>query len=163
MATTNLHEYVERLRLHLGDTDPDSYRYMDEWLRTALISGIEALLPRWNYKYLLDERDDVYRNPHHTFMFSELPVIQRGDIRPIVLMAAIVIKGGSLENSSWNFASWRDAEIAFSNLESSRSKDKSLDRDIDELNSILPERIKRLAQPKKGHLGGYKGNPYEHD
>lgn len=163
MATTNLHELVEKLRLHLGDTDPDSYRYMETWLRVALLSGMEALLPRWNYKYLLDAQDDVYRNSHHTFIFPEPPVIQRGDIRPIILMAAIVIKGGSLENSSWDFASWRDAEIAFSNLESSRSKDKSLDRDIDELNSILPERIKRLAQPKKGHLPGYKNNPYEHD
>jgi len=163
MATTNLSEYVVKLRLHLGDGDSGNYRYTEAWLIAALQSGMEALLPRWNYKYLLNTQDFVYRNPHHTFMFPQPPVIQYGDIRPMILMAAIVIKGGSLENSSWNFASWRDAEIAFSNLEASRSKDKSLDRDIDELNSILPERVKRLAQPTKGHLPGYKDNPYEHD
>jgi hypothetical protein len=136
---------------------------MEEWLKTSLVIAAETLMPRWNYKYLLNAFDDVYRNPNHTFMFPEPPVIQRGDVRPVTLMAAIVVKEGSLENQSWNFASWRDAEIAYSNLEASRSKDRSLDRDFAELNSILPERIKRLAQPKKGHLPGYLDNPYEHD
>lgn len=162
--TTNLYEYVERLRLHLGDTDYSNYRYMDEWLRVALISSAEALMPRWNYKYLLtNEEDDIYRNPHTRFLFPEPPVIQRGDVRPLILMGSIIIKEGSLENQSWNFASWRDAEIAFSNLEASRSKDRSLERDIGELSKILPERVSRLAQPTKGHLPGYKGNPYEYD
>ncbi len=165
MATlvTNLFEYVEQLRLHLGDTDPDDYRYMDEWLRVALISASEALMPRWNYKYLLNDNNDIYRNPNHRFLFKEPPVVQRGDVRPFILMSAIVVKEGSLENQSWNFASWRDAEIAYSNLEGSRSKDRSLERDLDELNSILPERGKRLAQPVKGHLPGFLDNPYEHD
>jgi hypothetical protein len=162
MAITDLREYIERLRLHLGDTNPDSYRYMDEWLGIALVSAAEALMPRWNYKYLLNTENDVYRNPNHTFLFPEPPVIQRGDVRPVILMGSIIIKEGSLENQSWNFSSWRDAEIAFSNLEASRSKDRSLERDIEELNSILPERIKRLAQPTKGHLPGFKGNPYEY-
>lgn len=162
--TTNLYEYIERLRLHLGDTNSSSYRYMDEWLRVALISATEALMSRWNYKYLLtNAEDDVYRNPNIRFLFPEPPVIQRGDVRPLILMGSIIIKEGSLENSSWNFASWRDAEIAFSNLEASRSKDRSIDRDINELDDILPIRSKRLAQPKKGHLPGYKNNPYEHD
>jgi hypothetical protein len=136
---------------------------MDEWLRVALISAAEALMPRWNYKYLLNDNNDIYRNPNHKFIFNEPPVVQRGDVRPVILMSAIVVKEGSLENQSWNFASWRDAEIAYSNLEGSRSKDRSLERDIEELNSILPERGKRLAQPVKGHLPGYLDNPYEHD
>jgi hypothetical protein len=164
MATTNLYEYIERLRLHLGDVDPDSYRYMDEWLKTALVSAVELLMPRWNYKYILDVNLDTYRNPHSSaFIFPEPPVVEQGDIWPIVIQAAIIIKEGSLENMSWNFASWRDSEISYSNLEGSRSKDRSLQRDIEMLDSMLPWRTKRLAQPKKGHLPGFLRNPYEHD
>lgn len=163
--TTNLYNYIERLRLHLGDSDSTNYRYMDEWLRVSLISAVELLMPRWNYKYLLiEDEDDVYRNPAaSSFIFPEPPVIERGDVWPIVIQASIIIKEGSLENMSWNFASWRDAEISYSNLEGSRSKDRSLQRDIEMLDSMLPWRTKRLAQPKKGHLPGFLGNPYEHD
>lgn len=160
---TNLSQYIERLRLHLGDTDSTSYRYMDSWLETSLVASVEALMPRWNYKYIFDG-NDVKRNPNSSqFIFQSPPIIERGDVRPIILMASIIIKEGSLESSSWNFGSWRDAEISYSNIEGSRAKDASLRRDIDELNSILPERTKRLAQPKKGHLPGYLNNPYEHD
>jgi hypothetical protein len=163
MATQNLQVYIERLRLHLGDKVPGSYRYTDDWLLVALYCAIEALMARWNYKYLLNTANEVYRNPHHDFLFPEPPVIQRADLRPIVLQAAIIVKEGSLEDMSWNFASWRDAEISYSNLEGSRSKDRSLQRDLDELDTILPWRSKRLAVPKKGHLPGYLGNPFEHD
>jgi len=163
MASTNLQEFIERLRLHLGDTDSSSYRYMDEWLQTALLSSVELLMPRWNYKYLIDSNDDVYRNPRIRFLFSEPPIVERGDIWPIIIQASIIIKEGSLQNLSWNFASWRDAEISYSNLEGSRSKDRSLQRDIELLDTMLPWRSKRLAQPRKGHLPGYMDNPYEHD
>lgn len=159
---TNLSQYIERLRLHLGDyTAP--YRYTDAWLETALVASVETLMPRWNYKYLLNTDNDVYRNPNIDFLFSSPPIIERGDIIPIVLQASIVIKEGSLESMSWSFASWRDAEIQYSNLEGSRAKDASLQRDIDLLDQMLPPRGKRLAQPQKGHLPGYKGNIYEHD
>jgi hypothetical protein len=120
-------------------------------------------MPRWNYKYLLDDSHEAYRNPTIVFLFPEPPVIEEGDLWPILLQASIIIKSGSLENSSWNFNSWRDAEIAYSNLESARSKDKSLDRDIELLDQMLPWRGKRLAAPIKGHLPGYLENVYEHD
>lgn len=163
MATTNLLECIPRLRLHLGDTDPASYRYLDSWLQVSLVSAVELLMPRWNYKYIITDGDLVYRNTTVLFLFPEPPVIERGDVWPIVLQAAIVIKEGSLESMSWNFAAWRDAEISYSNLEGSRSKDASLERDIKSLNEMLPLRSKRLASPIKGHLPGYIGNVYEHD
>jgi hypothetical protein len=164
MSYSNLAEYIERLRLHLGDTDSTAYRYIDIWLSTALYAAVEVLMPRWNYKYLITEATNlVYRNPASTFLFPEPPIIERGDIWPIILQASIIIKEGSLENSSWNFASWRDAEISYSNLESSRSKDASLLRDIEMLDTMLPWRAKRLAGPIKGHLPGYLRNEYEHD
>lgn len=162
MATYDITGFLPRLRLHLADgTVP--YRYTDTWLITALWCAVEAIMPRWNYKYLLDDSNLVYRNSSSPFLFSEPPVIERGDVWPIVLQAAIIVKEGSLENSSWNFASWRDAEISYSNLESSRSKDASLIRDIELLDTMLPWRTKRLAVPIKGHLQGYLGNEYEHD
>lgn len=163
MATTTLSGYIPRLRMHLGDDTEGSYRYLDTQLDTALMAAVELLMPRWNYKYLLNDSNEVYRNPNIRFLFSEPPVIIRGDIWPIIIQAAIIVKEGSLENSSWNFASWRDAEISYSNLESSRAKDKSLERDLELLDTMLPWRSKRLAQPKKGHLPGYLNNPYEHD
>jgi hypothetical protein len=163
MLTTDLSQYTERLRLHLGDTDESNPRYLAEWLRVALIAGVELLMPRWNFKYLLDDNDDVYRNPNINFLLPEPPVIERSDVWPIILQASIIIKEGSLEGMSWNFVAWRDAEISYSNLESSRAKDASIERDIRLLDSMLPWRAKRLAQPTKGHLPGYRDNLYEHD
>jgi hypothetical protein len=141
--------------------DSTNYTYANEWLRVALISAVEALMPRWNFKYLLDTEDDVYRNTTIRFLFAEPPVVERGDIWPIVIQAAIIMKEGSLENLSWNLGAWRDAEISYSNLEGSRTKDRSIERDIEILDSMLPWRSKRLAAPIKGHLPGYLGNPYE--
>lgn len=163
MVTTDLAQYTERLRLHLGDTNESSPRYLAEWLRVALVAGVELLMPRWNFKYLLNDEDDVYRNPNINFVLPEPPVIERSDVWPIILQASIIIKEGSLENMSWNFVAWRDAEISYSNLESSRAKDQSVERDIKLLDSMLPWRAKRLAQPRKGHLPGYLDNLYEHD
>ncbi len=163
MATlSNLHEYVEKLRLHLGDLDEDNYAHEDEWLRVALISAVELLMPRWNYKYLLNDNDDIYRNTSAlSFLFPEPPVVERGDVWPIILQASIIMKEGSLENLSYSLGAWRDAEISYSNLEGSRAKDRSIQRDIEILDTMLPWRGKRLAAPVKGHLPGYKGNPYE--
>jgi len=159
----NLSYLIPRLRLHLGDIDATSYRYLDEWLGLSLVAAIETLQPWWNYKYLVDENDDVYRNTTVRFLHSEPPVIERGDIRPIILMAAIIIKSGQLENLSWSVGAWRDAEISYSNIEASRRKDEMLQRDWTELTNILKPPQKRLASSNKGHLPGYVGSVREYD
>lgn len=161
MATQSLTYLIPRLRLQIGDTDPGSYRYLDEWLELALVVGVESLQAWWNYKYLIGDDNRVYRNVHTAFLFPEPPVIQRGDTRPIVLMASILLKSGNLENFSWNVGSWRDAEISYSNIEGSRGKDKGIDRDWEELKSILSPPGKKLAFPQKGHLPGFIDNLYE--
>lgn len=157
MATVNLSYLIPRLRLQLGDIDATSYRYLDEWLRLSLIAAIETLQTWWNYKYLIDGNDDVTRNATIRFLHSEPPVIQRGDIRPVILMAAIILKSGQLENLSWNVGAWRDAEISYSNIEASRRKDETLQRDWTELTNILKPPQKRLASSNKGHLPGFVG------
>lgn len=162
MATVNLSYLIPRLRLHLGDIDATSYRYLDEWLRLSLIAAIETLQTWWNFKYLIDGNDDVSRNATIRFLHSEPPVIQRGDIRPVILMAAIILKSGQLENLSWNVGAWKDAEISYSNIEASRRKDEMLQRDWTELTNILKPPQKRLASSNKGHLPGFVGT-IEHD
>ena len=163
MATVNLSYLIPRLRLHLGDLDATSYRYLDEWLRLALVASVETLQTWWNHKYRLDDNNDVYRNTTIRFLFPEPPVIQKSDNRPIILMAAIILKSGQLENLSWNVGAWKDAEISYSNIEASRRKDEMLKRDWTELTNILKPPQKRLASSNKGHLPGYVGSIREYD
>ncbi len=143
---TDLNYLIPRLRLKLGDLNPSAYKYLDEWLHAALIASVDALQRWWADKYQIDENDRVS------------PDIERRDIQPIILMASIIIKSGSLENFSWNVGSWRDAEISFSNIEGGRGKQESLNRDWEELNMLLTPPNKKLAGSKKGHLPGYVGN-----
>jgi len=142
MATT-LNYLIPRLRLKMGDLDPASYKYLDEWLHLSLVASIDALQRWWNDKYLIDESSNkVYRNPSVVFSFAEPPTIERRDIQPIILMACIILKSGSLENFSWNVNTWKDSEIYFSNTEGNRGKQESLKKDWDELNSLLTSPIK---------------------
>jgi hypothetical protein len=143
---TDLNYLIPRLRLKLGDLDPSSYKYLDEWLHAALIASVDALQRWWADKYQIDNDDRIYPN------------IERRDIHPIILMASIILKSGSLENFSWNVGSWRDAEISFSNIEGGRGKSESLQRDWNELIQLLPPPNKKLAGAVKGHLPGYAGN-----
>ena len=76
MATTTVDFLLPELRLHLGDIDPLSYRYADQWLIVALEMSIKSLGRWWNLKYLMDSSTHlVSRNPNHTFIFAETPVI----------------------------------------------------------------------------------------
>ena len=161
MATTTLTYLIPRLRIHIGDTDSTAYRYLDDMLELTLVTSVESLQKWWNYRYLLNDSDEVYRNPNIRFLFAEPPVIQRGDIAPIVLMASITLKSGALENLSWSVGAWRDAEISYSNIEGSRAKREGWQRDLDLLKDILKPPQKRLAQSEKGHLPGYLENEFE--
>lgn len=158
-----LYDLLIPLRVRLGDTTPASYRYADVWLLTALTLSVQALMRWWNYKYLLDAYENIYRNPNITFLFPEPPVIEHGDQDIIVLMAAIIILEGSLENNSWNAVSWRDNEISFSNLEQFRQKDNTLARLWNELTQLITPPNKKLAFAKKSSLPGYRENKYEYN
>lgn len=161
---SNIDYLIPELRLQLGDINESSYRYIDEWLSSALLMSVKSLTRWWKFKYIVEDKT-VSRNSNcRTFTSEEPPVIDIMDERAIIIMAAIVIMEGSLENAAWNFVSWRDAEIAYSNLESSRAKDANLKRLWDELMSITTPPTKRLARTVKGDLPGYKpveGNKFE--
>lgn len=160
-SSTNIDYLLDDLRLHLGDYSTP-YRYLDEWLRTALIASIKSLSKRWNYKYLVGTDYNVSRNTaQNVFVYDEPPIIEQGDERAIILQASIIIKGGSLEDSAWSIGSWRDAEISVSNIEGGRLKSTSLQKDIDELDDLLKPASKRLGRAIKGSLPGYKNNVYD--
>lgn len=159
METVNPEYLITDLRLRLGDTNPATYRYTDEWLKIALLASIRALGAWWKNKYLVDSDTQlVSRNSSITFEFSEPPVIEQDDEFPIIIMATIIIMEGSLENASWNLVSWRDNEISFTNLEQGRIKTSSLSRLWDLLLSELTPPTKKLAGTSKQSLQGYKLN-----
>lgn len=162
-TATNLDSLIMYLRLRIGDTNSNAYRYTDDWLRTALVGAVKNLEQWWNFKYLLDANYNIYRNPQISFIFDEATygILEPGDDFTIVIMAAIVILEGSLENSAWDFVSWSDAEIRYSNLESSRARGSTIDRLWNELLGRLKPPQKRLAVPLKGDLPGYLNNSYE--
>ena len=164
MATTTLTYLIPRLRLLLGDTDPESYRYLVVGLEIALVASVSDLETWWDYKYKIDSSvNEVERNSLKAkrFVYQEPPVIQTSDEGTIVLMAAIIILRGSLENSSWNFGAWRDSEVSYSNIEGGRSKRNNLEKLWEMLTMEISPPGKVLAGAEKAHLPGYKGNIYE--
>lgn len=163
MATESLDYLIPRLRLQLGDIDATAYRYLDEWLSLALVASVETLQRWWNFRYLTDESDLVYRNPNVVFTLAEPPVIMASDVRPIILMASIILKDGSLQSMSWNVGSWRDAEISYSNIEGGRERQESLKKDWEELISLVTPPNKKLSQANKMHMPGYTYGIYEYD
>lgn len=163
MATTTLGYLIPELRLTIGDITPSTYRYDNDWLRVALLASIKALERWWNYRYLVDGNNEVYRNPNISFHTPEPPVILTGDERVIILQAAIIILRGDLQNVAWNLAAWKDAEISYSNLEGGRTK-RDVIKDLwEELKSLITPPTKRLAKPVKGSLPGFLNNQYERD
>jgi hypothetical protein len=155
VRSSNLDYLIDALRLHLYDIDSDSYRYRNSWLLTALVASVKALMPWWNSKYTVDTSNDVERNSAWSstdYEFDSPPIVQIKDERPIVLMASIIIKGGTLENNAWDYGSWRDDEIQYSNIEGAKQKSSSLQRDWDELTDLLTPPTKKLAQTFKRDL-----------
>ncbi len=131
--------------MELGDINPASYRYTDEWLRVALETAIKALQRWWSNRYLIDSvTGEVIRNPDFTYTFEDPPILETSDEMPVTLMAAFLIRDGSLEANAWTVGTWRDAEYYVSNVEGSRLRDASLQRTWDRLLMYLTPPTKRL-------------------
>jgi len=144
---TGVEYLIPNLRLQLGDINSLQYRYLDEWLKVSLITAIKALQRWWGDRYLINEiTDTVYRGTSYTFAFAEPPIIQGMDERPIILMATILIESGQLESNSWSVGSWKDAEIAVSNIEGNKAKQFGLGLVWEELKLYIIPPTKRLAQ-----------------
>lgn len=179
---SDLDYLIGPLRLHLGDTS-SPFTYTDGALRRALVDGFKSLTVRWHSRYSIvmsgvrSELSPTFTisgvlygqftvgrlTSNWTFTDAEPPTIQIADERPIVLSAAIILKRGRLQALSGTYENWRDDEIAYSNLESSRALQLSIQGDIEELNSILPPRGKRLSKAQRQSLPGFTSdfNIYE--
>jgi hypothetical protein len=154
-VTTDLDFLLPELRVRLGDTDSTSYRYLDEWLRVSLVTALKALQRWWRIRYVIEEVTYVVsRYENSTFALESPPIIDTSDQIPIVIMAAILVKEGSLENSSWTIGSWREAEVSVSNIESGKIKEKSLERLWNELQWYIKPPSKRLGVPTRDSIPG---------
>jgi len=60
------------------------------------------------------------------------------------LMASILVKSGQLESNSWNVGSWKDAEIAVSNIEGNKAKEFGLTMAWEELKLYVLPQTKKL-------------------
>lgn len=144
------------LRQKLGDTDSTNYRYLDEWLTIALDGAILELMRWWQSKYLVDlDTHEVSRNSDYLYFTDDSPpIVQLQDITPIILMASIIVKSGELEGNSWNVGSWRDTEVSVSNIEGSRAKDSSLEKDYRQLEQLLKPPSKQLSLGYRATIPG---------
>jgi hypothetical protein len=150
--TSNIEELIIPLRIQIGDITATP-TYSDETLHEILKYAVSGLMRRWNNRYYINNDGVVVRNTTCSFEFSSPPVIQRGDERPIILMASITMKSGRKFSTSGDVVSWRDDEISLSTIESGRQLSSSLMDDILELNNLLPP--KRLARALYGPLPGW--------
>lgn len=148
---TDVDPIVPILRFYLGDYTPP-YRYTTNTLREALIFSIKMLMRKWNSRYSVTTDGVVTRNPLWSFPVAAPPTIQVEDEPPIVIQAAIIIKSGSLQEASWQTASWRDDEIQVSNIQGQRSREKSLDKDLELLDSYFKS---KLHAGIRQSLGGF--------
>jgi len=145
-------QLIDQLRLHMGDyTAP--YTFSDSVMETALISAINALGRRWSYRYSATSSGTVTRSSTATFRDAAPPTIAAADERPIILQAAIILKGAQYEGHVWDIGSWRDDEVAYSNIAAAKSADSSIGRDLEELERLLKA---RLYGASRQSLEGYK-------
>jgi len=161
-VTTDLDYLVTSLRMHLGDVAVP-YTYTDDFLKRALLLGFKLVQPRWNFRYLLTGSDATTwsgtRNPTTAFVQPAPPVIMYADERPIVLGAAIALRGGLIWTAGSDAVSWKDEEVSFSNISGTKMREASFLRDWDELHQLLPERHNRLASTIKGETPGFRNPP----
>ena len=150
-----LEELYPTLRLKIGDITPASYRYLDEWLLVALTSAVKSLERYWGSKYLVTDEGVISRNSLYLdFEFEEDDggIIQRKDEDIIIIKAALMILEGSLENSAWDVGSWKDAEIAYSNISSGKLREGILKNLKAELDSLIKSPSKRLTRGSRSSI-----------
>jgi len=158
MAEVDITYLVPELRLRLFDLE-EPYTYSDTTLSTGVLSAIKLLGRRWRNRYLVVSGYDVKRNPSiDTFVEDEPPVIEPADEAVIILQASIIIKTAHSYNSVWDVASWKDDEVSYSNIQSAKSRDLSIQRDYEELETLLKT---RLYAGKYSPLPGYHKNTTE--
>lgn len=169
VQNSDLSYLIPRLRLLVGDLD--GKRYLDAQLDLALIAAFNGLQAWWDYKYtseLLFSGNNYYTitgfiiNRNSFKSFETDSGIDPKDEHAVVLYAAIILLSGYLENNAWNLGSWRDHEIAVSNVEGGRALREKLNKLYEELYALYKPPSKQLGRSKAQGMGGYIYNTYEY-
>ena len=142
------------LRLRIGDIDNTAYRYLDEWLVIGLVAAVRSLERYWGSKYKITEGGTITRNELYLdFEFEESEgLVQKKDEDIIIIKAALMVLEGSLENSAWDAGSWKDAEIAYSNISSGKLREGILNNLKTELDSLIKSPSKRLTKGSRSSI-----------
>lgn len=144
---------IPQLRLRIGEFDPATYVYSTDTLSNILIAAVRELMRKWRRRYTIDSAGIITRNANHVYENAEPPVIDYQDEVPIVLQAVIILKMAEIQDNVWDIQSWRDDEIAFSNLGAGRLAEYGLDKLQGELDELLR---KRLYGSARQELPGFR-------
>jgi hypothetical protein len=140
MAEVDVRYLLGDFRVFLYDiTSP--FTYTDETLSSVLLSAVKILGRKWHNRYIPTTEYNIQRNTSITYNANEPPVIEASDEAVILLQAVIILKTAHAYDSVWDVASWKDDEISFSNIQSAKSRDDSIVRDLAELEKLLKERL----------------------
>ena len=152
VITTSLDYLIEDLRFYLGDVILP-YSYANDHLRHALVMACKALMKKWRNRYTLDANYIVSRSLTAEFYELSPPMIERADERAFILQASIIVKSAGITITASSIGSWRDDEIAYSNIASAKVRDTNLENDIAELELWLRRRLFGSARQS---MPGYK-------
>jgi len=139
-VTTELDYLISDLRFYLGDVTVP-YRYADTHLRHGLVMACKALMKKWRNRYSISASYVASRSPTADFYELAPPIIERADETAFILQASIIIKTAEVQDTSWDIASWRDDEIAYSNIAGGGALKQSLNNDIAALEEFLRRRL----------------------
>lgn len=147
---------IPYVRVEIGDTDSTAYRYLDEWIVASLILAVKKAQRYWRSKYHITDKGYVTRSTTISFDTTEAEgIIEDRDEPILVLLAAITILEGGLENQAWNVGSWKDAEISYSNIEGGRIRNDNIKRLKTQLDDMIKAPTKRLAWTQGAPLPGF--------
>lgn len=140
LVATDLDFMINDLRFYLGDIAVPQ-RYEDTHLRHSLVMACKALMKKWRNRYSINASYSISRSPTAEFYELQPPIIERADERAFILQASIIVKSADITNTASSIGSWRDDEIAYSNIASAKVRDISLESDIKELELWLRRRL----------------------
>jgi len=152
LVATDLDFLIDDLRFYLGDVTLP-YRYANTHLRHGLVMACKALMKKWRNRYSINASYVISRSPTAEFYELTPPIIERADETAFILQGSIIIKTAALQDTSWDIASWRDDEVAYSNIAGGAALKQSLNNDIAALAEFLRRRL--FGSSRQG-LPGFK-------
>lgn len=134
---TNALDLVPAFRRQIG-VYTQGQNHTDSHLAGYISDAVQALMLRWNRGYTVD-----FISP---MTYNISPDIEQSDIRPIILMASIIYKMGTI-----GLVSFTDGDFSYNPHKGSSS---AIESDRLELLSYIPAGV-RLATPSVGRFLGF--------